>query len=107
MVSTSDCDSDSASSNLVDHPNILMEQTVNPDYEKAKELGLTNKDRWGEGIEHHPMSERVVRFISEHDFNDYGMYFDWRVGGDGDNGESLMYQLDAFFEMLDKEGDVS
>lgn len=25
-----------------------------------------------------------------------------KVGGDGDNGEQLLYLMDAFFEMLDK-----
>jgi len=73
------------------------------DYEKAKELGLTDLDRWGEGIPHHPMSQRIMDFLSEHDFNDYGDYFCWKIGGDGDNGEILMYELDAFFELLDKE----
>ena len=70
------------------------------DYEKAKSLGLTDKDRWEDGTPHHPMSERIVRFLSEHDFNDYGDHFCWKVGGDGDNGETLAYELDAFFEML-------
>ena len=73
------------------------------DYSCAKELGLTDKDRWEEGIEHHPMSERIVRFLAKHDYNDYGDCFCWKVGGDGDNGETLMYQLDAFFEMLDAD----
>lgn len=49
------------------------------------------------------MSERIVRFLVEHDFHDYGDYFCWKFGGDGDNGETLVYQLDAFFESLDKE----
>ena len=71
------------------------------DYDRAKVLGLTQKHRWEEGIEHHPMSERIVRFLSEHDFYDYNDHFCWKVGGDGDNGEALMYQMDAFFEMLD------
>lgn len=75
---------------------------MNKDYLKAKELGLTNIDRWSEGVEHHPMSERLVRFLAEHDYNDYLDYFRFKVGGDGDNGETLMYQMDAFFEMLDK-----
>lgn len=72
------------------------------DYEKAQELGLTEKDRWEDGIEHHPMSERLMRFLAKHDLHDYNDYFCWKVGGDGDNGESLMYEMDAFFEMLDK-----
>lgn len=73
------------------------------DYKKAKDLGLTNKKRWEDGINHHSMSERIVRFLVKHDCNDYGDYFCWKVGGDGDNGETLMYQLDTFFEMIDNE----
>lgn len=73
------------------------------DYEKAKELGLTSIDRWGEDVQHHPMSERLMRFIAKHDFNDYDDYGDWNIGGDGDNGETLMFQMDAFFELLDHE----
>ena len=73
------------------------------DYARAQELGLTQKNRWEEGIDHHPMSERLVRFLAEHDLADYADYFCWKVGGDGDNGETLMYQMDAFFEMLDME----
>lgn len=72
------------------------------DYEKAKELGLTSIDRWSEGMHHHPMSVRLMEFIAKHDFNDYDDYGDWNYGGDGDNGETLMFQMDAFFEMLDK-----
>ena len=72
------------------------------DYEQAKELGLTDKDRWGDGIDHHPKSVRLMKFIEEHDFKDYNDYFCWKTGGDGDNGETLMFQMDAFFELMDK-----
>ncbi len=78
----------------------IRQQAID-DYKKAQDSGLTKIDRWGEGKEHHPMSERIVRFLSEHDFNDYDDYFCWKLGGDGDNGETLMYELDAFFEMLE------
>lgn len=71
------------------------------DYTEAKSFGLTNKDRWGEGVNHHPMSIRLMKFLQEHDWEDYDGYFDWRIGGDGDNGETLMYQMDAFFEHQD------
>jgi hypothetical protein len=57
----------------------------------------------GEGLDHHPMSERLMAFLAEHDLRDFGDYFCWKTGGDGDNGEELMYQMDAFFEMMDKE----
>lgn len=76
---------------------------MNKDYKKAKELGLTSINRWEDGIDHHPMSERIVRFLADHDFHDYDDFFCWKVGGDGDNGEFLAFQMDAFFEMLDKE----
>lgn len=71
------------------------------EYQQAKQIGLTNKDRWGLGIPHHPMSERLMKFLIEHDLYDYGDYFCWKKGGDGDNGETLMYEMDAFFELLD------
>ena len=76
---------------------------MNPDYEKAKEMGLTKLDRWSKGMPHHSMSLRIMAFLHEHDFADYADYFYWKSGGDGDNGETLMFELDAFFEMLDKE----
>ena len=71
------------------------------DYIKSVELGLTKISRWENGIEHHPMSVRLMQFLKIHDYNDYSDHFRWKTGGDGDNGETLMYELDAFFEMLD------
>lgn len=79
---------------------IPMSETT--DYEKAKALGLTQQDRWSEGTPHHPMAVRLARFLAEHDLHDYSDYFGWKIGGDGDNGETLMYQMDAFFELLDR-----
>lgn len=71
------------------------------DYQRAKELELTDLHRWEDGIDHHPMSERIVRFMAEHDIYDYDDHMCIKVGGDGDNGEHLMYLMDAFFEMLE------
>ncbi len=59
-------------------------------------------DRWGNGIDHHPKSIELMKFLEEVDFNAYGDYFCWKTGGDGDNGETLMYQMDAFFEAKDR-----
>ena len=70
-------------------------------YKIARDKGLTNIDRWTEGVEHRPMSVKLMKFISTHDFNDFSDYFGWSIGGDGDNGEVLMYEMDAFFETLD------
>lgn len=71
------------------------------EYEKAKELGLIY-DRWSQGAEHHQKSIRLMEFLVKIDFHDYCDYFCWKTGGDGDNGETLMFQMDAFFELLDK-----
>jgi hypothetical protein len=62
-------------------------------------------DRWEDGVEHHPKSEELMAFLSEIDLKVYGDYFCWKSGGDGDNGETLMYQMDAFFEAKDR-GDL-
>jgi len=72
------------------------------DYQNAKDLGLTSKNRWEEGMDHHPMSTRIMKFLAEHDYQDYHDYFCWKCGGDGDNGEELMYEMDAFFELMDE-----
>lgn len=57
---------------------------------------LTPDDRWEQGLDHHPQSEEIYQFISALDAatNDE---FDFKSGGDGDNGESLMYLLDCYF----------
>lgn len=73
------------------------------DYEKAVMCGSIEKAdwRWERDMPHHPMSLRLVEFLAQHDMVDYAAHFDWRIGGDGDNGETLAYQMDAFFEMMD------
>lgn len=81
--------------------NVLRLQ-AEADYAAARAMGLVGVDRWSDDVKHHPKSERLMRFMQLHDDRDFGNYFDWRVGGDGDNGESAMYQMDAFFEMLDR-----
>jgi hypothetical protein len=66
--------------------------------DKEKELGC----RWSKCIEHHPESEKLMKFIMLNDFENYNDHFCWKIGGDGDNGETLMYQMDAYFEAKDK-----
>ncbi len=73
------------------------------DYHKARELGLTNIDRWKTRSEHHKKSERLYNFIAKHDYNDHDDFFCFKSGGDGDNGEQLMYLLDCYFELLEIE----
>lgn len=63
-----------------------------------------SRDRWADGVRHHPKSLEIIKFIQEIDFHVYGDHFGWTWGGDGDNGETLMHQLDAYFEQLEREG---
>jgi hypothetical protein len=51
---------------------------------------------------HDPRSEEIVRALAEIDFEFFDDHFCWKVGGDGDNGEALMYELDEYF--LQKAG---
>lgn len=61
-----------------------------------------DNDRWSKGISHHPESLKLMYFIAANDLSNYGDYFCWKIGGDGDNGETLMYQMDAYFEAKDR-----
>ena len=60
--------------------------------------------RMQEGEEHDPRTLKLYEFISELDFNEGGDSFCFKSGGDGDNGELLMYLIDCFFETQDASG---
>jgi hypothetical protein len=62
-------------------------------------------NRWADGVHHHPKSIELMSFLKEVDFHVYGDNFRWQTGGDGDNGETLMYEMDAYFEAKDR-GDL-
>ena len=51
--------------------------------------------RWETGVDHHPQSEDIFKAISKIDFLLHGDSFCFKSGGDGDNGESLMYLMDV------------
>jgi len=53
----------------------------------------TPEERWEEGIDHHPKSDEVREVFREHDT--YGQF---EFGGDGDDGEQILYYLDIYFE---------
>jgi hypothetical protein len=60
--------------------------------------------RWEQGIPHHPLSLELMEHMQRMDTRDAA---DLRTGGDGDNGETLMYLMDSFFEKfgaIDDEG---
>ncbi|QDP48753.1 MAG: hypothetical protein Unbinned5081contig1000_2 [Prokaryotic dsDNA virus sp.] len=58
--------------------------------------------RWEEGFPHHPKSEEVVHALADMDWKYGGDTFCIKTGGDGDNGETMMYLLDIYFEMQDE-----
>ena len=66
---------------------------------------LTITERWEQGIDHDPRSEEIIRAMSKLDWELYDGVLDIKVGGDGDNGESMMYLLDVYFERLKKKVD--
>ena len=59
--------------------------------------------RWEKGIDHHPQSEEIVRAVADLDFKYGGDLFCFKIGGNGDNGEHLMYLLDIYFEQREEE----
>jgi hypothetical protein len=64
---------------------------------------LTVDQRWERGIEHDPRSVAIYESIEDIDYKLGGDRFGFKSGGDGDNGEDLMYLLDIHFDRLDKE----
>lgn len=79
------------------HGSLEME-VIDPN---EQEIIEDPNERWEKGIDHHPMSKEMYNFISALDF-EYGDTFCFKKGGDGDNGEHLMYLMDAYFETQDK-----
>lgn len=57
--------------------------------------------RWEDGVDHHTKSEELMTALMRIDFKHGDDYFCWKRGGDGDNGETLMYEMDIYFECLD------
>lgn len=53
--------------------------------------------RWEAGTPHHPKSIALGRRLGALDFEN-GDALCLKFGGDGDNGETLMYLLDIIFE---------
>lgn len=64
---------------------------------KEKEI-KTPEQRWEDGDRHNDLSYLIYNFIEEYDFKYNGDRFYFKSGGDGDNGEELMYLLDVFFD---------
>jgi hypothetical protein len=58
--------------------------------------------RWEKGAPHHPKSLELMGLLMAVDMEFGGDYFCWKTGGDGDNGEHLLYELDIVFERQDE-----
>jgi len=71
--------------------------------ESYSNINTDLNDRWENGTPHHPKSKELMRHILELDFEFNDDYFCWKMGGDGDNGEFLMYLMDMYFELQDKK----
>jgi hypothetical protein len=54
--------------------------------------------RWETGLPHHPNSIALFKDISAIDYKYGNDTLCWKSGGDGDNGEYLMYALDIYYE---------
>jgi len=65
-------------------------------------ITLDINKRWEDGTPHHPKSLELFKHLADIDFKYCDDYFCWKSGGDGDNGETLMYEMDSYFETLDK-----
>jgi len=60
-------------------------------------------ERWEQGIDHDPRSEKIIRAMARLDWELCDGALDIEVGGDGDNGETMMYLLDCYFEEEDQK----
>ena len=58
---------------------------------------LTPEERWEQGIDHDLRSERLVLAMARLDLALGGDRLCIKTGGDGDNGEHMMYLLDCYF----------
>lgn len=81
---------------------VLMKKLGRGPDGKVEGVEYNISKRWEEGIDHHPKSIELYKRIEELDWKFGNDRFWFKSGGDGDNGEHLMYLLDIHFEELDK-----
>lgn len=82
----------------------LLEEDVDIEKEKECEKSIiaNPNTRWEKGLKHYLKSIKIAKEIADID-SEHGNYFDFRFGGDGDNGEHLIYLLDCYFEIEQKK----
>lgn len=59
--------------------------------------------RWEENHDHHPESVKLMEALAAIDFAFADDSFCWKTGGDGDNGETMMYLMDIYFDAKDND----
>ena len=59
--------------------------------------------RWEQGIDHDPRTIELYKHIAKVDFEECGDTFCFKSGGDGDNGEHLMFLIDDYFWTKDQQ----
>lgn len=59
--------------------------------------------RWEDGVPHHPVAVAIYRLLERSDWILGHDHFQWKAGGDGDNGEHLMFCLS---EHIDRDPSV-
>ena len=72
---------------------------------ECEEFGIVHSinERWEKGIEHHPKAEYILKLLRDSDWLFGNDYFCWKKGGDGDNGETLLYSLSVLLELKDAQ----
>ena len=65
-----------------------------------KKKEMTIEERWEQGKPHDSRSISLYKSIADIDYKQGGDTFGFKCGGDGDNGEHLMYLLDVHFERM-------
>jgi len=63
---------------------------------------LSITERWEQGIPHDPRSTNIFKAIEKIDFEECNDSMGFKSGGDGDNGETLMFLLDIYFARQDQ-----
>jgi hypothetical protein len=79
------------------------QNTQRDEYMKKSIYKGIELNRWEKGIEHDSRSVKIAKTVGEIDFDVLEDSLCLSFGGDGDNGEALMYALDIYFELLDKK----
>jgi len=64
---------------------------------KTKNIETDIQKRFEKETPHHPRSEELYRAIANLDRKYGNDLFEFKSGGDGDNGEHLMYLLDIYY----------